>query len=396
MAEVAANVYKKGKLAATFERIPAGVKFEYLPTYAQSRGGAIASTLPTSCGPLIFSNGATPAFFSGLLPEGRRLDAMARRIKTSKDSELDLLLDIGQDLIGDVQVVAPGRGLSLARPTLELNLKDDELDFNQMREQQFGSKASGIPGVQDKVSSKMLNVPARRANVEYILKFNPTDVPFAVENEYFFLGLAKKCGLEVAPHRLLKDSQGQSALLIERFDRISGHEQLFRLAVEDGCQALNRYPADKYNIDLVEMAQGLISLCPARGAAGYELFKQIAFSWLIGNGDAHAKNYSVLESQEGEYMISPTYDLLCTHYYRDRSSALAISGNSEQWTRGLLLDVASSLLVPAKAAEKALDKMLASLRSLPQQISDGALPFRRDQNFEAAGFLKRRAKKLSS
>lgn len=396
MPEVAANVYKKGMLAATFERTPEGVKFEYLPSYAHSQGVAIASTLPTNCGALTFSNGATPAFFAGLLPEGRRLDAMARRIKSSKDSELDLLIDIGQDLIGDVQVLAPGSDVNQPRPTLELNLKDEELDFDHIREQQFGAKASGIPGVQDKVSSKMLNVPARRANVEYILKFNPTDVPFAVENEHYFLGLAKRCGLEVATNRLLKDSQGQHALLIERFDRITGSDQVFRLAVEDGCQALNRYPADKYNIDLVDMAQRLIGLCPARRAAGYEIFKQIIFSWLIGNGDAHAKNFSVLESQDGEFMISPTYDLLCTYYYQDRSTALAISGNSEQWTRVLMLEVAGSLSVPAKAAEKAMDKMLANLASLPEQITAGVLPFRRDQNFEAAGFLKRRAKKLTS
>jgi hypothetical protein len=62
----------------------------------------------------------------------------------------------------------------------------------------------------------------------------------------------------------------------------------------------------------------------------------------------------------------------------------------------LLLEVASSLLVPAKAAEKAIDKMLAHLAALPQQITEGTLPFRRDQNFEAAGFLKRRAKKLTA
>jgi len=65
------------------------------------------------------------------------------------------------------------------------------------------------------------------------------------------------------------------------------------------------------------MAERLISLCPAKGVAGYNLFKQLVFSWLIGNGDAHAKNFSILESPSGEWMVSPAYDLLCTAYYQN-------------------------------------------------------------------------------
>lgn len=395
MAELLANVFKKGALAATFEHTDAGLKFEYLHDYLANQGAPVASTLPIHGVPITLPNGAAPAFFAGLLPEGRRLDAMARRIKTSRDNDIALLTEIGQDLIGDVQVLAPGGDPNDSRPTLELDTKYENLDFDQIREQQFGSAAGGIPGVQDKVSSKMLNVPARRANVEHILKFNPMDAPFAVENECLFLGLASRCGLDVAPNRMLTDSVGQHALLIERFDRISTPTTPIKLAAEDGCQVLNLYPADKYEADWVSLAQGLINLCPSRGVAGFTLFKQLVFNWLVGNGDAHAKNFSVLEGQDGEFMISPAYDLLCTFFYEDKTMALPVDGQASDWSRKSLIEVAQKIRVPARAAEKVIDHQLATLANLPEQIISGALPFRRDQNFDAAKFLKQRAKRLA-
>jgi len=388
-------VYKKGVFAATLSSQGGSVKFQYDHAYLASAGRPVASTLPLATDPLVLNGGAAPAFFSGLLPEGRRLLAISSRIKTSIDDDLGLLLEIGADLIGDVQVLAKQADQSADRETLWLPRESKKLNFSQIREQYFGSKASGVPGVQDKVSSKMLNARARWANVDYILKLNPVDVPFAVENEGFFLSFAKRCGIKTATNETLIDQHGEHALLLQRFDRVATNVGKTRLAAEDGCQVANLYPAAKYNIDFIEMAQNLIALCPAKSIAGLSLFNQLVFNWLIGNGDAHAKNFSVLESTTGEWKISPAYDLLCTRFYDDRNMALSLNGNDSDWSRSQLIAAAEQLLVPKKAAEKVLDKQLQVLRDLPDQIISGALPFRRDQNFEVAAFLKQRARAIA-
>ncbi len=70
-------------------------------------GPAIATTLPVTEVPVLRPGGALHAFFAGLLPESRRLGVLRRAVKISADDELSLLLAVGEDTIGDVEVVAP-------------------------------------------------------------------------------------------------------------------------------------------------------------------------------------------------------------------------------------------------------------------------------------------------
>ena len=72
-AVAAADVYKAGVLAARLARTPAGVEFSYLEGYESSGGPPVATTLGFDRNGVITPAGAVPAFFAGLLPEGRRL-----------------------------------------------------------------------------------------------------------------------------------------------------------------------------------------------------------------------------------------------------------------------------------------------------------------------------------
>ena len=394
MAAKRAIVYKKGVPAARLASEGGRTVFSYLADYLAGPGAAVATTLPKSADPLVFAAGATPTFFAGLLPEGQRLIAMRERLKTSLSDELGLLLEIGADLIGDVQVLPPGASPETEREVYALTTQDAGLSFAKVRDEVFGSRASGLPGVQDKVSSRMLNAPVRYAGYDYILKLNPTGVPFAVENEAFFLGLARQCDVATADFLLMTDSLGERALRLRRFDRLAtgaGH----RLALEDGAQVLDVYPAAKYEVDFLEMAQALVAHCAARPAAGLQLFRQLVFNWLIGNGDAHAKNYSILEGTGGDWVISPAYDLLCTRFYDDRTLALTVQGKYHALTRKLLVETAGALGVSERAAHKVIDRQLATLADLPDQIVSGALPFAQNLNNETGKFLRKRAKALA-
>src|SRR5204863_1048190 len=89
-----ADVYKRGVKAATLTRADAGVSFQYSAEYLDLHGPPVATTLPLSDLPLRTPAGAVPAFFAGLLPEGRRLSSLRRAVKTSADDELSLLLAV--------------------------------------------------------------------------------------------------------------------------------------------------------------------------------------------------------------------------------------------------------------------------------------------------------------
>ncbi|WP_172465583.1 HipA N-terminal domain-containing protein, partial [Arthrobacter sp. Hiyo1] len=87
-----ADVYKQGVLAARIERHEGGTKFSYLPRYFDSGGPAVATTLPLTREAVFTPSGAVPPYFTGLLPEGRRLNSLRRAVKASADDELALLM----------------------------------------------------------------------------------------------------------------------------------------------------------------------------------------------------------------------------------------------------------------------------------------------------------------
>jgi serine/threonine-protein kinase HipA len=100
-----ADVYKSGKLTGTLHRLPDRTEFRYLPGYS---GAPVAWSLPIRDEPHVAPAAAVPAFFAGLLPEGRRLTALRRNLGTSADDEFSMLLAAGSDTIGDVRVVPAG------------------------------------------------------------------------------------------------------------------------------------------------------------------------------------------------------------------------------------------------------------------------------------------------
>ena len=386
-----AFVYKKGVLAGVLQDLEHGLEFSYFPEYS---GVSVANTLPL--GSVVSRpSGRAPAFFKGLLPEGPRLEAVAWKVKTSIGDDLNLLIAIGADPIGDVQILTEGVSVDDESRVLKLAKDTSQLDFLELREKYFGTSASGVPGVQDKVSSKMLNSRTKTSHLEYLVKFNPDKYPFVVENEYFFLKLARECGIRTSDFELLTDVNGVHALRLRRWDRVGSNGKSVRLAAEDACQIMNLDPYEKYDVDFIELVKALGQVTGSIKTVAMVLFPQLVFNWLIGNGDAHAKNFSLLETANGHMQLSPAYDLLCSRYYDDRTMALKIDGKDTGWDRAFLLSVADRLGVPSVLATRVIDKQFRVLAKVPDLLVGGALPFRRDQNADVATFLKARAKALA-
>jgi serine/threonine-protein kinase HipA len=168
-----------------------------------------------------------------------------------------------------------------------------------------------------------------------------------------------------------------------------------RLAQEDATQLMNVYPSAKYDLEFSQVALAMLEFCSARSVAALELFKLLVFNYLIGNGDAHAKNFSLLEGPKGQWVVSPGYDLLCTRFYDDRTMALPLYGENSGWKRVLLLKLSKELDLPEPLASKVLDQQLQALAALPEEISNGVLGFPQHLRFDVASFLRKRAKSLS-
>lgn len=388
-----ADVWKAGRLAATLKRTELGTVFTYASEYLAGPGPAVATTLPVSADSVITASGSVPPYFAGLLPEGRRLTALRDAIKTSLDDELSLLLAVGADPVGDVQILPAGIEPYVPKPSMDWK-PGRGVSFRELLEDAHVLNRRGIAGVQDKASAAMITLPGKWSGHDAIVKFSPPEYPHLVENEAWFLGLAAAAGLTVPRHHVITDVRGERALVIERFDRMGAYEHPTRFAVEDGAQLLGLYPADKYRVTSEELAEALIKPCQSRVVAARDIFRILLFAWLTGNGDVHAKNISIVQ-REGEWRISPLYDLPSTLPYGDDSMALPIAGRDRDLSRRAFLEFAESIQIPALAAESMITSMLGATKPVIDLFSKREEEFTHPRNSESLQALKYRRRLLT-
>jgi serine/threonine-protein kinase HipA len=382
-----ADIYKAGVLAARLERHDGGTRFSYLPAYLASGGPAVASSLPLTPHPVLSAAGAAPPYFTGLLPEGRRLNALRRSIKTSVDDELSLLIAAGANPVGDVQIVGHGEKLDPDEHAVELD-PGTPVDFEALLGDSGLIDPVALAGVQDKLSAGMISMPVASAGRRYILKLNAPEFPHVVENEYVMFRYAARLRIPLSRVQLIRDVASRPGLLVERFDRVpvlGVPRAVQRLAVEDGAQVLGLYPADKYNVGYGQVCHALAAYCAARLPAVRNLALQAAFAWLTGNGDLHAKNVSMVQQPAGEWSIAPVYDIPSTVVYGDKTLALTLDGKRTGISRKHFLGWAAGMGLTERAAVQVLElalrasePLLADLQSgtaFRSMTDDGASPF---------------------
>jgi serine/threonine-protein kinase HipA len=192
-----------------------------------------------------------------------------------------------------------------------------------------------ISGVQDKISLKLErggNLLPTDRDGEYILKPIPstplpafqTDVP---ANEHLTMQIAGQLfGIAVPPNACVLLSDGEPAYLVKRFDRRPDGS---KIAQEDFCQLAGRSPDSgrnyKYEGSYEETGRLLKTYCAAYAAEAGKLFRLICFNYLFSNGDAHLKNFSLQQTSQGDYLLSPAYDLLCTSLHLPNEARMALN-----------------------------------------------------------------------
>ena len=187
---------------------------------------------------------------------------------------------------------------------------------------------NSISGVQSKVLLSLVNgeFAVVESGGDFILKPVPEDSRsrFAADipaNENVTMQIASRLfRIQTAENKCVRFADGELAYLTRRFDRRNGAS----IRQEDLCQIAGRSEethgdAYKYDFSYEEMAEVIRMACPASRVELPKVFRQILFDYLFANGDAHLKNFSVCESDLGDYVMTPAYDLLNTllHYPGD-------------------------------------------------------------------------------
>lgn len=379
-----ATVYVGDQAAATIERTRQGSEFRYLPAYLEAMRGdpraAVALSLPLAEEAVETRGVNLHPFFAGLLPEGIRMRALVRSLKTSEDDLLSMLLMVGSDCVGAVSVVETGAEPVERAPVADVT-DPSALDFEALFERSLdyggGTGDFAIAGEQRKVSAAMISLPLRskRRGKAFILKLEPEDHPRLLENEHFFMTLARRVGIPTAPTQLLTDRHGRVGLLVERFDRHPGPPP-GKFAQEDGCQLLDRYPADKYRITMTELLDAL-EVCSAPRVERLNLLRLTAYCFLIANGDLHARNVSVLRGASGLLTLSPAYDVLSTLPYGDQTMALAMLGRDRKLSRSHFVQMAARYGIPERAVTRMLDDLCRKLAEVPSRLNEIGLSDKR-------------------
>lgn len=357
------EVYRGSQLAGFLRRNTKGSEFEFDQNFLLNKKKGISFHLNGSKNIHSFQGESLPPFFAGLLPEGLRLKTLTQKIKTSEDDLFSLLAAVGTKCVGDVYV-SSGDVQNQNSPSVDFN----EVDFYELFEQSIAytnsnSYEDNFAGVQEKISASMINFPLSISNKHksYILKLNPKDKPNLVKNEYLSLSLAKKCGLKVNTAVLVQDKRQQAGLLVERFDRAfdSDTNEIIMLHQEDACQFLNRFPADKYRLNFKEVLAAIQDYATAPKIEILKALQLYAFSYLIGNGDLHAKNISLQTLKpSGKVVLTPAYDIISTYIYSDHKMALKLNGRDDNIKRKDFIELGLFFSVPEKSTSLMLDKLI--------------------------------------
>lgn len=274
-------------------------------------------------------------YFSNLLPEGHLRRYLADRADIHIDREFFLLWVLGQDLPGAITVVPadgeewPDEAHNILEGEAAKEAAEDAMRFSLAGVQLKFSAVQGASGG--------LTIPTSGVGGNRIVKLPSREFANVPENEFSMMSLARMVGINVPAIGLIDvrsicnlpdgiEKIGQQAFVIERFDR---NEDGSVTHSEDFAQVFNVYPEDKYK---KASYRNLISVVASESDQDdvAEFIRRLTFNVLIGNGDMHLKNWSLIYPDRRNARLAPAYDFVSTiPYIANDQSALTFSRTKE-------------------------------------------------------------------
>ena len=332
------KVYLFEKEVGVLKQVKDNFVFEYSDAYLQDETAiAISVSLPLSKDTSI-KNSKT--FFAALLPESKIRAALAKKHNISEENDFALLNKLGGECAGAIRI---GEKNLEAFPRKEISeAKLYEYFTNQDRQSLMshqGERRISLAGVQEKIvvlrEGESLYFPASDELSSHIIKPEISGYKGSAHNEYFCMRLAHTIGLSAAMVDL-KFAQDKPYLLVRRYDRDGQkrlHQEDFTQALATSFKYQNESPDDLGFKDCFK----LIKECSSAAAYDQKRFIELLiFNFLIGNDDAHLKNFSFLYRDSGRHVeLAPCYDLLATGVYSDLKPEMAMKIGAEYQFRRL-------------------------------------------------------------
>lgn len=388
--------------------------FEYHQEWVNS-GFSISPHLPFNQD---YSSPTIKRFLENLIPEGEGLDDIATFARISKNNTFAIMYTIGYDTAGALMFGEnreKDEAIFREIPTKELTDRIEQLESKSIAIWDKTVRLS-LAGVQAKlpviIKNEKIGLGNGTLSSTHIMKFQTKKHLHIVVNELFCMTLAKKIGLNVAKVEL-KRFDDYPTLLIERFDRVYKNNFVERLHIIDGCQMLNLPPTYKYEQnfgilrDVEHIREGAsfkklfksTKLCSVPAVAQLELLHWAMFTLIIGNSDAHGKNFSFFVSKRG---IKPTpfYDMLCVMMYDfDHNLAMAYGDefNPDEVLAYQLREFADDVGVNYKLVSKVLVKECDKIiKILEDDIVEKKSLFEEESVFieKLSGFILERANRF--
>ncbi len=318
------------------------ISFVYDEDWRRARGAyPLSLSMPLTAA--THGAGRIEAYLWGLLPDNEFILARwAKRFQVSARNVFALIANVGEDCAGAVQFARPDRLDALLREgpgEVEWlseadvaerirTLRVDQAAWRIARDTGQFSLAGAQPKTALLFDGERWGVPSGRMPTTHILKPSTGQFHGYAENEHICLALARAAGLPAAESRIAR-FEDQTTIVVERYDRVrtgalaaasaamskpAGTRPILRVHQEDMCQALGRMPTEKYQNEGGPGASEIVGLLRTHSGDPQEdiatFVDALAFNWLIGGSDAHAKNYSLLIGRGGRVRLAPLYDLV--------------------------------------------------------------------------------------
>ena len=328
------------------------------------------------------------AFLWGLLPDNEgTLNRMGREHHVSPRNAFGLIAAVGEDCAGAVQFIRPDRLEALSAASItDIHWLGEKEIAERLRTLRGNHNAGRLPrdegqfslaGAQPKTAFLFENgrwgIPSGRVPTTRILKPSTGEFNGHPENEHYCLQLARALGLTV-PDSSVQRFEDETAIVVDRYDRIHIDGIWHRVHQEDLCQALGVPPTRKYQNEGGPGAADIVTLLRdysrTPGPDVQTFVDAIAFNWLIAGTDAHSKNYGVLLGVNRNVRLAPLYDIASILPYTDMNfgkTKLAMKIGGEYRLRNIGLYHWKKM-----AAELRLDPetLLSSVDSFAQKLPE--------------------------
>ena len=336
MASDELSVILDGQSIGTVQRLASGaLGIRYDQGYRDDPAATVLSVSmpPTQEG---YSDARLTPWLWGLLPDNADvLSRWGREFGVSVASPFPLLgTQVGYDCAGAVQFCTAdevdnllnriGEITWLTEADIALRLRTLRTDSTSWLGPGFTGQFS-LGGAQAKTALHYADgrwgAPTGTVPTTHILKPAISGFEGQDLNEHLCLATARVLGLPAARTRI-ETFEDESAIVVERFDRIAGDQGLSRVHQEDLCQAMSVSPVRKYQADGGPSTRQIVELIRStvRGSDAetdvWRFVDALAFNWIIAGTDAHAKNYSFLLAGT-QIRLAPLYDIASILPYDD-------------------------------------------------------------------------------